>query len=363
MLRAYLFPLLAAAGMVFAVYSVIVGNRPLPAAPPVSATPHAPYEHYVAGAGLVEALSENIAVGTLVAGVVAEVQVKVGTTVKLGDALFRIDSRDLAAERLVRESEFAAARARHAQLVSQPRSEELPLRVARVDEARAALADARDEYEMWTGLPDKRAVSAEALSRRKFATEAAAARLVHAESELKLLAAGAWAPDLAVAQADVDSAAARLRALEIEIDRRTVRAPIAGTVLQLKIRVGEYAPAGALATPLLLLGDLTRLVVRIDIDENDAWRVKSGANARSFVRGNSRFSAALRFERIEPFVIPKRSLTGESTERVDTRVLQVLYSFDRTELPVYVGQQLDVYIEAQPITPNETAAEKMDGGR
>ena len=50
--------------------------------------------------------------------------------------------------------------------------------------------------------------------------------------------------------------------------------------------------------------------------------------------------------RFEPYVVPKLSLTGDSAERVDTRVLQVIYSFDRGELPIYVGQQMDIYIEA-----------------
>jgi hypothetical protein len=53
--------------------------------------------------------------------------------------------------------------------------------------------------------------------------------------------------------------------------------------------------------------------------------------------------------RVEPYVVPKRSLTGESTERVDTRVLQVLYRFDPAAMKVYVGQQVDVFVEAPPI--------------
>jgi hypothetical protein len=56
----------------------------------------------------------------------------------------------------------------------------------------------------------------------------------------------------------------------------------------------------------------------------------------------------LKFERLEPMVVRKASLTGESIERTDTRVLQVIYSFDRAALPVYVGQQLDVFIDASP---------------
>ena len=56
----------------------------------------------------------------------------------------------------------------------------------------------------------------------------------------------------------------------------------------------------------------------------------------------------LRFVRFEPFVVPKRSLTGDSTERVDTRVLQVIYRVERDDLPLFVGQQVDVFIDAQP---------------
>ena len=115
----------------------------------------------------------------------------------------------------------------------------------------------------------------------------------------------------------------------------------------MKIRKGEYAPAGVLATPLMMIGSTDVLHVRVDIDESDAWRVRSDTKAVATVRGNRQLRTELKFVRIEPYVVPKKSLTGDSTERVDTRVLQVLYSFDRKTLPVYVGQQVDVSIEAK----------------
>jgi hypothetical protein len=87
--------------------------------------------------------------------------------------------------------------------------------------------------------------------------------------------------------------------------------------------------------------------VRVDIDENDAWRIAHGAKARANARGNPDLAVSLTFERIEPLVVPKRSLTGDATERVDTRVLQVIFSFERGEKPLYVGQQMDVIIEAK----------------
>ena len=50
-------------------------------------------------------------------------------------------------------------------------------------------------------------------------------------------------------------------------------------------------------------------------------------------------------------MLPKKSLTGDSTERVDTRVLQVIYRVDNEALPLFVGQQMDVFIEAPSVQP------------
>jgi len=75
----------------------------------------------------------------------------------------------------------------------------------------------------------------------------------------------------------------------------------------------------------MILGSVTPLHVRVDVDEHDAWRVRGGALAAASPRGNGSIRIPLEFVRFEPYVIPKKSLTGDSTERVDTRVLQVIY--------------------------------------
>jgi hypothetical protein len=117
----------------------------------------------------------------------------------------------------------------------------------------------------------------------------------------------------------------------------------------LKIHVGEYAPAGVTATPLILLGRLKPLNIRVDVDEHEAWRVSPNAKAVATVRGNADLKTPVSFVRFEPFVLPKKSLTGDSTERVDTRVLQVIYRVENDALQLFVGQQMDVFIEARPI--------------
>jgi multidrug resistance efflux pump len=117
-----------------------------------------------------------------------------------------------------------------------------------------------------------------------------------------------------------------------------------GVILQNKVRLGQYAQCGPLAEPLMVFGGGRELHVRTDVDEEDAWRVKAGTAAVAHVRGNSKHHFALEFVRFEPYVIAKQSLTGAAQERVDTRVLQVIYRFRDHNTPVFDGQQMDVFI-------------------
>jgi multidrug efflux pump subunit AcrA (membrane-fusion protein) len=224
---------------------------------------------------------------------------------------------------------------------------------------------------MWEKVADPRAVSQDDIDKRRYAVQTAEARLASAEArkaaadaELKLLKAGSWEPDIAIAEAEIASAEAMVKQTGAEIERRTIKAPVDATVLQIKVRPGEYAQAGPLATPLMLLGDIQTLYVRVDVDENDAWRIntESPKRAVAHVRGNPRLKTDLTFVRVEPYVVPKKSLTGDNTERVDTRVLQVIYAIDQGDRRLFVGQQLDVFIDATPAETGEGAGETGESG-
>ena len=89
-----------------------------------------------------------------------------------------------------------------------------------------------------------------------------------------------------MAKAEVAAAEAQVKATETDIERLTIRALVPGQILQVNIRPGEFAPAGVLQCAWMLLGNVDRLHVRVDIDENDAWRVRRDAPAVAFVRGN-----------------------------------------------------------------------------
>lgn len=300
MIRKFVLPALAVIGLGVAIFTVIAGSKATVPAPAVADPAQPPYRAFVAGSGIVEASTENIVVGTQLPGIVSQIFVQIGSRVKTGDPLFTIDDR--------------AQRA------------ELATRRATVQVADAQLADSKNQLALAESITDKRAMSVEERDKRRFAAQKAEAQLAQARAELK--------------------------AIETDLDRLTVRAPVDGQIL--KMHLGEFAPTGVLATPLILLGNVDKLCVRVDVDENDAWRVRNGAPATGNLRGNKDIKTQLGFVRFEPYIVPKKSLTGDSSERVDTRVLQVVYGFERGGLPIYVGQQMDVFIDA--VEPNVTMA-------
>ena len=167
----------------------------------------------------------------------------------------------------------------------------------------------------------------------------------------ELLATRTWDPRHIAYAAETQYLQVTQAKVEVSDDRSRkidCSCSVDGQVLQLKIHLGEFAPTGVLAQPLILFGDTEPINVRTDVDENEAWRVRETAYAVGYLRGNNEISTRLKFVRFEPYVIPKVSLTGEPTERVDTRVMQVIYSFESGGLPIKAGQQMDVYIDATP---------------
>lgn len=304
MSRRYLLPFLATIGFAAAIMAVVLGNEAPPAAPAPLPSARAPYDNYVAGTGLIEASTGNIAIGTPVSGIVDAIYVKWGDRVSTGKPLFKLDARDLSAQ--------------------------LEVATARVMEAEATLAKNKNLLKVGEGLTSGSSISAVDLANRRF--------------------------DVGISEAALTVAKTQAGQIEADIERKTIRAPVDGRVLQINIRLGEFAQSGVVSPPLMLFGDDSRLYIRVDIDETDAWRVQPTAPAMAYVPGNPELTTPLRFERIEQYVVPKTSLTGASTERTDTRVLQVIYSFDHGTLPVYIGQRMNVFIKAPPVPAVRTGA-------
>ena len=305
----WVFLFAAVAGAVAAVRLVFAVKVALPNAPALAEPPRAPFKKSIGARGLVESVDENVRIAPAVAGLVTEVLVKVGDSVKEGDVLVRQDMRDASAMIVAQEAEIAA-------LQSQLR------------EAEVELADKKDAWNRMQKLIAGRVASDEEKQRVQFATQTAEAKL---ESM----------------KAKIASAEAMLGRTRVQRDLLTTKAPRAGKILQVNTRPGEYA-APSDRDPILLLGQVDRFQLRADVDEDNASRIISPKKAVSYVKGRRDIEIPLEFVRIEPYILPKKSLTGESSERVDTRVLQIIYRFKAPDnLGIYVGQQMDVFLDAE----------------
>lgn len=314
-------PAAALIGIAVAVWLILVGlpdrSTAEPAEQPPKAVGDLAGKPRVAGAGIVEPASEVIDIGAALSGLVTDVRVRPGDRVAKGEVLFTVDAR--AARAQLDQAQAAIREAR-----------------AAIVEADAAQRTARQQLNLYRNLADPAAVSRSEVIRAEGEEAAATSRL-------------------GLARARLSSAEAAAAAARTEIDRLTVRAPIAGEILAVNIRAGEFVATqgGGNAQPFIQMGETNPLHVRIDIDENEIGRVALGQPAVISPRGAAELHVNARFVRAEPQVVPKRSLTNSAAERVDVRVLQLIYALPPSEA-FRVGQQIDAFIPAKAGAPAKT---------
>ncbi len=291
--RGFIF-VLATAGIISSLFAIKRGLTAPPKVVPLVAPAEKPYPKAIAAAGIIEALGENISVGAPENGLVQEVYVKVQDVINKGDPLFTLDTRLLKAELLVAEAKLKIAQAELSQL--------------------------QDQLARLQSIKDTRAISYEEFSSKEHECAIANATLQHLHQETKKITS--------------------------QLERLTVRSPIQGVVLQKNIQVGQYLVAGDSERPPLIVGDTRQLQLRTDIDEHNASHLDPRMKAVASPKNKPDLFIPLQFVRTEPYIIPKTSLTGSSKEKVDTRVLRVIYTLNPPQdVKLYVGQQMDVYIQ------------------
>ncbi|MBY0293604.1 MAG: biotin/lipoyl-binding protein [Alphaproteobacteria bacterium] len=316
---------LASIGILSGIYMLILDQRPSPESQPITPPSISPFESFISGAGIVEAASENIGLGAMVSATVDQILVKKGQIVSKGTPVFTLDSRQVIAALDLAKAQLEVAQ-------------------ATVEQAKATLKYAQDDLNLVTILDDKRGVTKEEIINRQD-------NVIIAQAALKS------------AEASVVAARATVNETQTVLAFYTVTAPIDCEIMQINIHPGEFVgqnslstsivtAANTISTPYMLIGNVSSYHVRVDVDENDAWRFNKDEPAVAYLRGNILYNTPLKFEYIDPYVIPKSSFTGDPTERVDTRVLQVIYSYDPKKMPSYLGQEVDVYIKAAKVGPN-----------
>ncbi|WP_028214119.1 HlyD family secretion protein [Paraburkholderia mimosarum] len=330
--------------------------------PPVFQPAANPYEHGVYATGIVESdqpAGANVNIYPDVGGAVTRLYVRDGDRVKAGDVLLTLDDSVQRASAQQLAAQADAAQALLEELQAQPRPETRDVADAQVVAARASLKMAEDTYakqrEAWN--IDPKAVSRDVLDTAENGVRVARANLEVVTRQARLTRAGAWVYDVRNQQGQVEALRKAAASAQALLAHYTLRAPADGVVLAVNTAQGSYlSQQGVYDTytrgmaPAVVLGTAPeRLAVRCYVDEILIARLPEPARlkARMSVRGAS-IDADLLFERIQPYVTPKIELSDQRTERVDLRVLPVIFRVvPKAGLRLYPGQIVDVYIAAR----------------
>lgn len=335
--------------------------RPQPLAPVFNPAPN-PYDHGIFANGIIEsdqASGENVNVYPEVPGTVTEILVREGATVSRGTPLVHIED---SVQRGVTEQQQAQADAAHAlleELRAQPRPENLEVAVAQVAMAHASLKTSEDQLakQEQSYAADPRSVSRNALDDARNAVRVARANLAVAERQLALVKAGAWSFDIRNQEAQYNALSKAAAAGQALLAKYVIRAPADGTILSINAAVGSYVSSQGTfdtytqtAVPVVVMGAPQDYVaVRCYIDEILIAKLHTleQLEAQMYIRGTD-VRIPLEFVRVQPYVSPKIALSNERTERVDLRVLPIIFRFKKAaDAHVYPGQLVDVYVKAE----------------
>jgi len=351
--------ILSAVGLLLALISAFIFSQTPKPQPPLFTPAANPYARGIYSNGIIEseqAQGQNINIYPEVAGPITRILVAEGQQVHKGDALLTIDDSVQRATAEQQQAQAEAAYAMWRELKAQPRPENLAVSRAQVENARATLKNARDQLtkEQRSYQMDSKSVSADAVDNAINAEHIAATNLKVTERQYQLTRAGAWIYDIENAERTYTSLQRSYQASAALLAKYTLRAPADGVVLALQSSVGSYvSQQGAYDSytqgfgPLVVMGlPQNRLQVRAYIDEILVHELPAADRIRAemFIRGTNEH-LPLTFVRIQPYISPKIELSDERQERVDLRVLPLIFRFDNPRgLNLYPGQLVDVYV-------------------
>ena len=356
----------ALAGVLLAIASAIYYSLPKRAQPPVFNPAANPFPAGIYANGIVESdqpSGSNIDIFAEVSAPVTTIYVKEGSEVRKGDPLVALDDSVQRATTAQLEQQANAARALLAELKAEPRPENLRIAQAQVASAEASYKSAHDQYDKQerSFQLDAGSVSRDALDNAANAEQVAQAAVDLARRQYELTKAGAWSYDVASQESQYQALSKSAEAARALLAKYVIRAPIDGVVLAVNTGVGSYAsPQGTYSTYTQMNDSLVvmtapqeRLAVRAYVDEILVNRIPHDGPIRAemAVRGTD-VHIPLQFVRMQPYLTPKIELSNQRQERVDLRVLPLVFRFENTtRVHVYPGQLVDVFIATKPGAP------------
>jgi HlyD family secretion protein len=347
-------------GIAVALYSAYVYAVPGKPLPPVFDPAPNPYAQGIYANGIVESAQshgENVNIYPEVAGTITKILVSEGETVTKGTPLMVIDDTVQRATVDQQRSQADAAQALLDELRAQPRKENLEVASAQVEMATASLKSAEDQMDKlkrsFELAPES--VSRDTLDNAVNAVKVAKANLAVVTRQYDLTRAGAWVYDIRNQERQHDALVKAVAASSALLDKYTIKAAADGVILSVQAAVGSYvSPQGAYDSytqgfdPILVMGTQSggRLQLRVYIDEILIPRLPPAEKMRAqmFIRGTTT-KIPLSFVRMQPYVSPKIQLSNQRMEKVDLRVLPIIFQFEPPPgVKVYPGELVDVYV-------------------
>jgi HlyD family secretion protein len=301
-------------------------------------------DRLVAAGGLVEPASEARELAAPVVGRIVKVNYEEGDRVAAGDVIAQIENDDLKAQLSGAGAALMARENELLRLKTGAREQEIAAARAELREADAVAAMARSAFERRTALAAKQIVSQEALDQARTDRDTAEARRALIAERLSLLLSPLRSEDVAIAQSNLDAARAHLVETAAQIEKTVIRSPIDGVVLKLYRRAGETV-SNLPPTPIATVGDISRLRVRADIDENDVAQIALGQavwiTADAFRDKRFRGTVAQ-----IGFQLGRKNFRNDNPqERVDTKILEVMIDLEPgVRLPI--GLPVDIKTDA-----------------
>ncbi len=332
------------------------------AQPPVFNPASSPYVSGIYAEGIVESVQssgQNINIYPEVAGTVKDIFVREGQSVTKGTPLLQIDPSIQAATAEQQKSQAEAAHSLLEELKAEPRKETLDVSIAQVKAAQASLKTARDSLDKQQAAHaiNPGSISKDALDSAINAEAVAQTNLAVAKTQYELTKAGAWVYDIHNQEKQYIALQKAYAASSALLGKYLLRASQDGTVLSINSVVGAYvSPQGAYDAytqgddPVIVVGESEpHLNVRCYVDEILISRLPSPAKikAQMTIRGTDTH-IPLTFDRIQPLVSPKIELSNQRQERVDVRVLPVIFRLEKPRnVNLYPGELVDIYIGQQ----------------
>ncbi|MEN9577389.1 MAG: hypothetical protein RJA70_398 [Pseudomonadota bacterium] len=288
----------------------------------------------VTAPGSVEPWFGEVKLASTEPGRLSEVLAVEGQLVKQGDLLVRLERSQQQHAVLIAESELRQAAALLAGVSST--KEEVQAAAAEVEAAAARANQRRRESQRAASLGASGVLAVEAVEQLAAASVVEDAALAAGEARLLAIKRGARSSERQQLRARWESAQARLADAQAALMRREVRATIDGTVLWSRYHAGEYYSPGQ--GPLLVLGDMKRPQVCLEVDDTDGELVLVGAKVVLRTDGGELLGRGS-VVRIASSLGSRSLSTERPTERTDARVREVFVEVE-TPTTLSSGQRV-----------------------